>query len=144
MPANGGPSADRQIWSTKPLRPQRPPNALAPRPEPPAAKGGEAGGGASASHSDRRKSNVARTCLPRKLKVSIAAQRCKLARSLLEWRLRRQQIWATWINQPAGQTKKIIGAAHWRGSRMSAKTSVRHHLFALTLASALAFTLSPA
>jgi peptide/nickel transport system substrate-binding protein len=50
-----------------------------------------------------------------------------------------RELWATWIDQPAEQSK-ITGMAVWRGSRMSVSRS----LFAATLAGMLALTVSPA
>src|SRR5438309_10277006 len=71
--------------------------------------------------------------------VSIAAQRRKLARSLLEWRLHGAKTLGN-MGSSAGRTNKNTARVEWRGSRMS----VRQGLFAMTLASALALAVSPA
>src|SRR2546430_11162796 len=69
--------------------------------------------------------------------VSIAAQRCNLARSLLEWRLHGSRTLGN-MDWDARRTIKNHGAAEWRGSRMS----VGRTLFAATLAGMLALTMS--
>src|SRR5882762_64956 len=71
--------------------------------------------------------------------VNIAAQRRKLARSLLEWRLHGAKTLGN-MDSSTGRTSKNAGAGEWRGSRMS----VGRSLFAATLAGVLALAVSPA